>query len=148
VRRRFGVHDAILPIDPPRGTWLAVNDAGLALTLLNVNPFGGDAERRRAARSRGEIILDLLLCDSLDEVIGRSQELTATDFAPFRLVAVAEGIFAESVSDGRCVRPGRSGVIAAPEMFTSSRLGDDLVDGPRRRLFTEMFAAGDWPTQQ
>jgi hypothetical protein len=148
LRRRFGSHDAILPIDPPRGTWLAVNDAGLALALLNVNPSGQDAERLHAARSRGEIIPELLPCDCLDEVIERGRVLSATDFAPFRLVAVSEGVLAEVVSDGRRIRPGRGGAIAAPEMFTSSGLGDDLVDGPRRRLFTEMFAAGDWPTQQ
>ena len=148
LRRRFGSHDAVLPIDPPGGTWLAVNDAGLALALLNVNPSGNDAEPRRAARSRGEIIPDLLSSDSLDEVIERGQAVAATDFAPFCLVAVSEGVFAEAVSDGRRIRPGRGGAIAAPEMCTSSGLGDDRVDGPRRRLFTEMFAAGDWPTQQ
>jgi Transport and Golgi organisation 2 len=146
-RRRFGPHDAILPIDPPLGTWLAVNDAGLALALLNVNPPGSDSARR-PERSRGEIIPDLLPCGSLDELLDRARELPASDFAPFRLLAVSEGVFAEVISKGHGVRLERRAVIAAPQLFTSSGLGDHLVEAPRRRLFTEMFAIGDWPTQQ
>jgi hypothetical protein len=34
----YGDREALLPIDPAgRGTWIAVNDAGLAMALLNVN---------------------------------------------------------------------------------------------------------------
>jgi hypothetical protein len=39
---RIGHRTAILPTDPASGgTWLAVNDAGLALAVLNVNPATG-----------------------------------------------------------------------------------------------------------
>src|SRR5205085_949351 len=64
VRRLFGPRQAVLPTDPASGgTWLAVNDAGLALAILNATP-----ERPPATaggnRSRGAIIPALLGCDS------------------------------------------------------------------------------------
>src|SRR5436305_3313340 len=42
------------------GTWLAANDAGLALAVLNVNPPERDREALRPTRSRGEVIPALL----------------------------------------------------------------------------------------
>ena len=38
IIRTFGNRKAIMPVDPiSNGTWIAVNDAGIAATLLNVN---------------------------------------------------------------------------------------------------------------
>ena len=61
--RQFGPRRALLPVDPTSGgTWVAANDAGLAMTLLNVNP--GNGLGTSAARlSRGNIIPALLHAD-------------------------------------------------------------------------------------
>jgi hypothetical protein len=140
-RRRFGDRSAILPIDPPSdGTWIAVNDAGLVLALLNANPV--PRPERRGTRSRGMLIPDLLPSASLDDVVTRMAKLTAGEFPPFRLVAIAESRIADWKSNGFRITQTGPGPIVAPLMFTSSGLGDELVEGPRRGLFETMFFDG------
>lgn len=139
--RRFGDRTAALPTDPASGgTWLAVNDAGLALAVLNVNPAGG-AARRAAGRSRGCVIPALLDADSPAEALGTAERLDYRPFAPFRLVLIGHGVVADVRWDGRepmvCSR-----LLGGPLLFTSSGLGDEVVDGPRRELFEALFAVG------
>jgi hypothetical protein len=140
--RQFGIRAAVLPTDPlSGGTWLAVNDTGLALALLNVSP----PERLRAlrpARSRGEVIPALLECTSPSESLTACERLNYRDFAPFRLVLVGHGVVADVRWDGRESMVMSRLVGNSPQMFTSSGLGDHLVEGVRRELFAEMFAAG------
>jgi hypothetical protein len=140
-RRRFGERAAVLPTDPAGGgTWLAVNDAGLALAVLNVTPESPPTAVGGLS-SRGAIIPALLACDcpadALD-VVGRG--LDYREFAPFRLVLVGSGLVAAVRWDG--VEPMVTSRLigGSPELFTSSGLGDHLVEGVRRRLFDELFA--------
>ncbi len=188
--RRFGHRTAVLPTDPASGgTWLAVNDAGLALAVLNVNPLswpsplageGGGAsppgegalsygdnavlnsraglhpspgsqtrhplpqgERAKSfRRSRGAVIPALLACDSPSAALAACERLNYRDFAPFRLVLVGDGVVADVRWDGREPMVMSRLVGGAPQMFTSSGLGDHLVEGVRRELFEEMFASG------
>lgn len=150
--RRFGPRRAILPIDPlGGGTWVAVNDAGLAMTLLNAHPPGtpDDAPRRRTGRSRGLIIPDLLDCDGVASAVERAASIAAADYPPFRLILVDETMLGDVYSDGRAVRRRVSDRSPHPVMFASSGLGDELVDVPRRALFEEMFRNdADWVATQ
>ncbi len=132
----------LLPIDPGSGgTWVGVNEAGLALTLLNYNlidpPTGRD-------RSRGSVIPQLLVARSVDEVISLARPIERERMMPFRLV-VSDG---QSLLLWRSTDPieqaERSAWSGAPVMFTSSGLGDHLVEGPRRDLFDGWF--GDDPS--
>ena len=152
-RRCFGDRTALLPIDPVgRGTWIAVNDAGLTLALLNVNPpddepgFGTEYPvlstqysatllDRPRVRSRGTIIPALLRAGGLREALQRAAVLPVRDYAPFRLVLFGRGEMAELAWDGRQVRRERPMPLLGPVMFTSSGLGDELVEAPRRELF-------------
>jgi hypothetical protein len=149
-RRRFGRHTAILPVDSVwGGTWIGVNDAGLALALLNVNLPHGSSRPRAIRASRGAVIPELLGCGTLAAALRRARRLRPEEYAPFRLVLLARGEVAEVRWDGANFRPTRHGRLTAPLLFTSSGLGDHLVEGPRRRLFEEFFARpGDWPARQ
>jgi hypothetical protein len=130
----------LLPVDPVSGgTWVGVNDAGLALTLLNVNAERGGAARRSPTRSRGSIIPSLLDCRTLPQAVSRAASLGAAAYAPFRLVLADREEWAELRSDGEQVRLLRRRPTAEPALFTSSGLGDHLVEGPRQALFVELF---------
>jgi hypothetical protein len=141
VLREFGRRRAILPIDPPSGgTWIAVNCAGLALTLLNVNPISGRGSRE-GKRSRGLIIPALLDCGSVREVADRVEggAIRAAEFPPFRLVGIDTDRALEVTSAGASLQMARGSIADVPFFFTSSGLGDHLVDQPRRELFEHYF---------
>lgn len=84
IRERDGVRYAA-PLDGNhRGTWLAVNEFGLTLSLLNGKPV-----KKAGARSRGLLVLDWIGARSGAEVCGRFQEAELGAYAPF-LMAVLE----------------------------------------------------------
>jgi hypothetical protein len=147
-RCRFGEREALLPIDPASGgTWLAVNDAGLVLALLNVNPPA--RPRRRIRRSRGTIIPALLGAGSLAEAGELFERLFVADCQPFLLVVAYESALATWRYDGSTLDQTEIDAIHRPMMFTSSGLGDHLVERPRRALFRDLFGdAADWEQQQ
>jgi hypothetical protein len=147
--RRFGRRFALLPIDPAsEGTWVAVNDAGLAMTLLNVNLGDGDQRAIRSS-SRGSIIPALLACKTMTAAVAQASALDPSCYAPFRLVLADGRETAELCCDGSRMGPAQRQPLGAPLLFTSSGLGDRLVEGPRRRLFDEWFNnPDDWPRRQ
>lgn len=136
---QFGPRRALLPIDPNSGgTWMAVNDAGLAMTLLNVNAqprITDDA----ASQSRGSIIPSLLHCDAPLSAAFTALTLDPTRYAPFRLVLVNRHEGVEVHSGGARIRLAWRIGLRNPNLFTSSGLGDQLVETPRRKLFLEVF---------
>lgn len=154
--RVFGGRQAILPIDPVSdGTWIAVNDAGLAMTLLNVNPATRAdiiAPTEKPSLSRGRIIPGLLKLGSLEETAAAIQAISVKDFAPFRLIVADARRALELLSDGDRIRMGINTAMKRPLFFTSSGLGDHLVDAPRRTLFNRTFSdnvpADKWLTLQ
>jgi hypothetical protein len=136
----FGQRRAVLPVDPTSGgTWVAVNDAGLALVLLNVHSRNGTRAPQAATRSRGKVIPALLHDDTPLSGAFSALALDPAQYAPFRLVLVNRGEAVEVHSDGSEVRLVRRIGMSRPLLFTSSGLGDQLVEGPRRQLFRECF---------
>ncbi len=146
---RLGPRRALLPLDPlSGGTWVAASDAGLGMALLNVNPATPPTVFPEC-RSRGSIIPLLLHTGSLSEAIELACALPPWRYAPFRLVLVDREEMAEVVADGRRIALARRAALTEPLLFTSSGLGDHLVEGPRRRLFeAHLSAAVDRPSQQ
>lgn len=135
---------AVWPVDPVSGgTWIAVNDAGLATTILNVNPEPADALLHTGKRSRGLLIPALMTCGTLAEARQFCSSIGARDYPPFRLVLLHGLHVAHYVSDGVTLRSEGDAVADRPLLFTSSGLGDALVEGPRRALFERVFAPGD-----
>ncbi|HEY1189289.1 MAG TPA: NRDE family protein [Gemmata sp.] len=139
--RRSGSRSAVWPTDPASGgTWLAVNDAGLVLAVLNVNPTHPPGARRRM-QSRGAIVPMLLGEESPAAVLAVvDRALDFPLFAPFRLVLVGQGVVADVRWDGYEPMTMSRLVGGAPRMFTSSGLGDARVEDVRRELFEELFA--------
>lgn len=137
----------LMPVDPvSNGTWVAANDAGLALTLLNYNPHDPPIGR---TVSRGGVVTALAGCATLDDAVAGCLAVPAGEMMPFRLV----------LCDGTRLAVWRSDEPAAaihpqpldrPVMFTSSGLGDHLVEPPRRELFAGWFSddAESWLPQQ
>jgi hypothetical protein len=139
-----------MPIDPQSGgTWIAVNDAGLVMTLLNANPKPYAPPAHPPKRSRGLILPALIAAPTFDDACTLARMLQATDFARFRLVIADRASCAEFYSDGAAIVAKPNTPIDQPLMFTSSGLGDNIVEAPRRVLFSEFFTSnGDWPAQQ
>lgn len=154
-RRQCAQRSALMPIDPVSdGTWIGVSDAPLAAVLMNV--YVGQADGRRAqpppsARlvSRGTIIPSVLAADDLPGAILRASQLEISRFEPFRLVLADRYQMAEVSWAGGQFSVGNPAPVVAPQFFTSSGLGDEVVATPRRRLFDEFFTPeADWPAAQ
>lgn len=138
-----GARRALMPIDPVSGgTWIAATEGGLIFTILNVYTAPRDPHAPAPKVSRGSIIPRLLDVDTLEDAFARTQDLQADDYAPFRLVLADRRRCADVYcTGGSCQRHAPSD-IAGPILFTSSGLGDMLVDPPRRALFEEFFVPG------
>lgn len=138
----------LAPIDPESGgTWIAVNDRGLVCTLLNGNPPRRPAKEGRN-RSRGTIIPSLWSCSSAFEAAKHAAGIDPREFMPFRLVLADGDRVVSLFSDGgRVHRFGRS-MEQAPHFFTSSGLGDAIVDPPRRALFEQFRRDGRFVKRQ
>lgn len=131
---------ALMPQDPAgRGTWIAANSAGLVFAILNTYPETPRIESDPHRISRGLIIPSLLECAMLPEVAARLDGVVPSQFAPFRLLVAGAREVLEFVIRGDRLDP-LAHPFTDPLLFTSSGLGDALVDGPRRLLFEQMFA--------
>lgn len=123
----------LAPTDPASGgTWVACNEVGLAIALLNVNRPDGTLPASR--RSRGTIVPSLMHCRSLDQVASFAATIDGSVYAPFRIVAVHAGE-GDVLEWSPATDVARRQSLAVPRMFTSSGLGDHHVERPRRELF-------------
>jgi hypothetical protein len=134
---RAGALKVLTPQDPQGGgTWVAANSAGIVFALLNVNSIPTASSSQY--RSRGLIIPMVAECSSMDEIALGVDNIRQEPFAPCRLlVADQDVVVVLSIGTGR--REIEVYPVAHPLLFTSSRLGDALVDGPRRLLFEQMI---------
>lgn len=141
--RDLGARRAIMPIDANAGgTWIGVNDAGVVACLINATVGGGRGSTRGAMRSRGEIVPRALMESTLRGAAASVLETSAGDYPPFRvLVCDVEGAVVLA-SDGRRVARVEELSHGSAVMLTSSGLGDEVVEGPRRAVFEAMLAAG------
>ena len=134
---RAGARQVLTPQDPQgRGTWIAANSAGIVFALLNVNSIPTPPLSR--FRSRGLIIPMAAECSSIDEIAWRVEDIRQEPFAPCRLI-VADDDVVVVASIGTGQREIEVYPLAHPLLFTTSSLGDALVDGPRRLLFEQMI---------
>lgn len=133
VVRRLGQQRAAMPVDPvSNGTWVAANDAGVVMALLNHNPADA-VPAPPGAVSRGTIIPSLLSGEAIESLVPES-------YGPFRLLVLDKWSLEELLSDGRELRFRACEIGEKPLLFTSSGLGDHVVERPRRELFERMLA--------
>lgn len=147
-REHFGERHAILPRDPVAGgTWAGVNDAGLAMALLNVYPVVAPGltapakvpSRGKRRRSRGWIIRQLLAQSTSRAALRAGEELAVHAYPPFLLLAMDDRWLTRLRWDGESVETGIAPLTDAPFLYVSSGLGDSRVEPPRRQLFDEML---------
>lgn len=77
---------AIYPREPSGGTWLAVNDAGLCLALINWHRI--DRKPLGRTTSRGQVIPRLIGALGSVELEQELRAIPLQDLRPFRLIAV------------------------------------------------------------
>lgn len=129
----------IWPVDADaQGTWVAASAHGLVWAILNLN--GGASLMPRASRvSRGHIIPALVAATDLDDVRGSFATLDLSPVDPFRLLVASDRQRTVFGWDGNRVTIDTRD-LDAPEIWSSSSLGDHLVEGPRAQLFDELLA--------
>ncbi len=101
---------AIYPNDGDGGTWIAANEYGIGLALLNWNdlaPHGIHAK----TRSRGRVIPALIDSRSLWDLHAMFSVSNFTGMLPFRLVGVFPSLGQTSREPARYGMPRRSGRI-------------------------------------
>ncbi len=131
----------LAPVDPQGGgTWIAVNQAGLCLFLLNRRP---DREPHAPQASRGLIPLALIDSTGVEEVGRRAAALDLARYRPFTLGVIALG------APGTPGTPGTPGgpptvfawtgealetAVATPPLVSSS-VGDESLFAERRATY-------------
>ena len=130
------------PLDPQGGgTWIAVNQHGLAIALLNRR---ATRDMRRTApasdglptfvRSRGEISIALAGSDSTRRALAILRAMDLASYPGFLLVVVAGGRMLVARSNGAEPAVHRQ-PLTTPIAFTSSSLSDAAAERLRLPLF-------------
>ena len=135
----------VAPRDPEGGgTWIAANDHGLAVAILNGNP---PPERRSfdaGGASRGRLVMAAAGTRDLDAAEEAVRRASVAVRRPFRLLAT-DGV--RILRAGISLDPGRTPLRVdmeewrgRPVMLASSGIGDHLVEPRRRACFDAIFA--------
>jgi hypothetical protein len=127
-----GGADYIAPIDADfGGTWIAVNEHGISLCLLN-------GRSGRGTQSRGLIIPDLIWSRSIDDCAFLLRQSDLSPFAPFTLLMLEPGQPAAVAAwDGMCLTLDPD----ARAPLTSSSYDPDGVRRERLREFARLKPA-------
>jgi len=83
---QLGNRHVVFPREPAGGTWIAVNDVGICLALINWHRI--EAEPKRRLVSRGDVITRLIHASSPDEITEAISRLPLEQLSPFRLIAI------------------------------------------------------------
>ncbi|MEO6709784.1 MAG: NRDE family protein [Planctomycetota bacterium] len=134
----------LAPIDGEAGgTWIAVNEQGLTLALLNGYRFqGADAQRadeRRTWKSRGELALQVGDAASVAEVAARLGDFHLERYRPFELAAFDTAGAATLASWTGSTLTTRE-LHAGDRPLVSSSLDDDGARSRRRALYAELVS--------
>jgi hypothetical protein len=73
------------------GTWIAVNEFGISVCLLNGAVLTGSGDRSTGHKSRGLLIPDVIGEGSSDAVCARILESDLRDFSPFTVAVLSSG---------------------------------------------------------
>lgn len=90
IHERCGIR-FVAPIDGDHGgSWIAINQFGLSLCLLN-RYREGRADAAPNPTSRGFLLIELIDCHSRTDVRNRIREMDLTRFQPFTLLVLEPG---------------------------------------------------------
>ncbi len=140
--RVLGATRVVAPVDGDHGgTWLAVNEWGVAIALLNGAAPLGASEPASGFTSRGLLVQALAASHSTDEALGRLERIDLLRFRPFVLVLL-DPLGARRLAAWRAgtlsVDPHRT----AEQPIVSSSFASAEVGRARRRRFDELLASG------
>ena len=140
---------AVYPIDPQGGgTWIGVNNNGVAVALLNRQDARGVGTSRPSTdglvRSRGEIAVALLGAGSLGDARVHLARLDAASYPPFLALVVSFDRLLCVRGDGAHVTVEEQPLLE-PVVFTSSSLGDARVEHVRVPLFRSLVVNSRHP---
>lgn len=117
------------------GTWLAVNEYGLTVCLLN--NYTAPEPTNKNIVSRGEVVVALAGCANLSELEIALSQLELKKYRGFELVVFAVGVHHWSWDTLALVR------LPAEMPITSSSFDTDTVQAVRREFFDIVGADGD-----
>lgn len=142
--RRVGSTAVLAPRDGEAGgSWLATNEHGLTVALLN-GYLGGDAVAAPASgewTSRGRLVMELSDCSDVPELAGRLKTLNLATFRSFHLAAFdPRTAVLASWRDGRLERMDED-AFSPPLISSSFRFGE--VARSRRAHYREYLDAAD-----
>jgi transport and Golgi organization protein 2 len=86
TRTKTNGREVLYPSEPTGGTWIALNDSGASLALINWYSVTKKVERNNV--SRGEVIKAVGAADSAEVVNARLKELRLKRINPFRLIGI------------------------------------------------------------
>jgi hypothetical protein len=138
----------LAPIDPEStGTWIAVNQAGLAMCILNRTAIHS-APHIKYRKSRGSIIPSLIAAKDLNQAVKLVHRLAADNFASFCLIICDGSVVSEISNVQGVLKTRQQSAFVKPLLFTSSGLGDHFVEARRRKLFEALVARLGTPETQ
>ena len=130
----------LAPVDGKAGgTWIAANEFGVTVCLLN-GATNNVPPRHAPSLSRGLLLPELMAGESIRDVVRRLWEFDLTPFAPFTLAALEPGEHAGIVEwDGR----EKSIVLSADPFMPlmSSSFDTEAVRAKRRQEWTRRLRA-------
>jgi hypothetical protein len=133
----------VAPIDAAHGgTWLAVNEAGLTLCLLNGDTRG---RRGRGWVTRGYVISALIALAASLDAARHFEQLDLSPFLPFRLVAI-DPIHPAIVMEWNGGEPRVRRDADALSPLVSSSFDQQGVERYRRALYRRTLEANGGPT--
>lgn len=128
----------LYPLDSDaNGTWFGVNQLGICLSLLNRY----DSIDYTASKSRGLIIPDLLLLDSVQTIKAALLDMALGQFSPFTLFINTAYDSAVAQWDGRNLAINKPMVGAYMHISSSSWQSDDVLPW-RKSLFETWVEQG------
>jgi hypothetical protein len=86
TRTKINGREVLCPSEPTGGTWIALNDSGASLALINWYSVTKKVERSTV--SRGEVVKAVGAADSADVANARLAELPLKRINPFRLIGI------------------------------------------------------------
>lgn len=139
VHRRSGV-EYIAPTDVDGGgTWIATNEHGVTICLLN--SYHKLAERQIVSESRGTIPVELSGARSTGEAVSLLEAFSLKQFAPFRLLILQPGEQAWTyIGSGSALAIDSGAQSHMP--LTSSSFHSRKVETARRAAFRRQYDAG------
>ncbi len=140
VKNSLDQQTILYPPDDKGGTWLAINDAGRLVCLLN-GGFEKHAHRPPYRHSRGLIVLDAVRSNDIESYI---RNIDLDNIEPFTLIAIDKKTFIEWVWDGHLshVKPLDK---EANYIWSSSTLYNNRQK-ERRNEFFQNFISKNKPT--